>query len=198
VEREPRAESPHFRRRKPIAPSRRVISPRFAITYHALGRFVERHPELDDAGSGEIRRLLLEELERGIPYGYQLGRDELYLLPSGLVAAVVWDEGLGVVKTVLTREHANAGMESMGAVLKRAGCLAMARRRPAAGEASEPDPLLEATMRELAEKHLSEGLSRKRRNALLREAGYDPAGYAGDVYRAARKAQAETDRNRAS
>jgi hypothetical protein len=172
VEREPRAESPHFRRRKPPSPNRRVIARRFAITYHALGRFVERHPELNGAGSGEIRRLLQEEVDRGIPFGYQLGRDELYLLPSGLVAAVAWDEGVGVVKTVLRREHAIANMESMGAVLKP----------------TVLEPLLEANMLQLAERHLSEGLGRKRRNALLRAAGYDPGGHAGEVYRAARKA----------
>jgi hypothetical protein len=42
----------------------------------------------------------------------------LYLLPCGLVAAVVRDHGKMFVKTVLTREHAIANMESRGAVLR--------------------------------------------------------------------------------
>ncbi len=187
AQRQPHAERTHFRRWKPSR-SRHSSgdASRFVITDHAFSRFVERQPELDEAGSGEIRRLLLEELERGIPYGYQIGLDELYLLPSGLVAAVIWDEGVGVVKTVLTKEHAIANMESMGAVLKRTSL-----HRPRATAESEPDPLLEANMRGLAEKHLSDRLGKKQRNALLREAGYDPAGHAGDVYRAAFKALRE-------
>ncbi len=170
---------------------------RFVITDHALDRFVERHPELYDVESDETRRVLLGELDNGVPYGFQIGVDELYLLPCGLVAAVCWDDGVGIVKTVLTKDHAIANMESMGAVLRRAGNFPRPRARSAAEDASETDPLLEATMRQIAEKHLSEGLGRKTRNALLRELGYDPAGHAGDVYRAAIKsARAAADRNR--
>lgn len=164
------------------------MSRRFVITDHALSRFVERHPELYDVESDETRRMLLGELENGIPYGYQKGHDELYLLSCGLVAAVAWVDGVGIVKTLLTKEHAIAGMESQGAVLRRASGLPRPRRRPAAEDSCQPDPLLEAGMRQLAEKHLSEGLGKKLRNALLRESGYDPAGHAGDMYRAAIKA----------
>ena len=98
---------------------------RFVITGHALSRYAERHPELSVAASGETWRMLSAELDQGVPFGYQKGRDELYLLPSGLVAAVCWDEGVGIVKTVLVKDHAIAGMESHG-------CGAEARESPEA------------------------------------------------------------------
>src|SRR4051812_16103220 len=117
------AESPDFRRR-------------FVVTDHALERFAERHPELYDAEPEEARRVLLGELDTGVPYGYQLGHDELYLLTCGLVAAVSWRDGVGIVKTVLTKDHAIANMESQGAVLMREGNLPRPRRA-AADAASE-------------------------------------------------------------
>jgi hypothetical protein len=51
----------------------------------------------------------------------------------------------------------------------------------------------EAELRELAEEHFHAGLGRKRRNALLRELGYDPAGEAGELYRAAYRAVVEAN-----
>lgn len=86
---------------------------RFVPTDHAVNRFVERHPDLDELDANGQRQVLLAELERGVPYGVQFGRDVLYLLPCGDVAAVVWDRGLWFVKTVLTREHAIASMQAM-------------------------------------------------------------------------------------
>jgi hypothetical protein len=43
---------------------------------------------------------------------------------------------------------------------------------------------LDAEMRRMAAEHLARELGKKRRKELLRERGYDPAGVAGDVYRA--------------
>ena len=86
---------------------------RFVPTDHALRRFAERYPDLDALNVHEQRQVLLAELERGVPYGVQFGRDVLYLLPCGDVAAVVWDRGYWFVKTVLTREHAIASMQAM-------------------------------------------------------------------------------------
>jgi hypothetical protein len=172
---------------------------RLLITDHALDRFAERHPEVDELTPSESRQVLLAELERGVPFGGQLGDDELSLLPSGLVAVITWREGVGIVKTVLTKGHAMANMQSQGV-------LPTAFRRPnrpgandPAEDASEPDPpatdpLLEATMRQLAEQHLGEGIGKKGRNALLRELGYDPSGPAGDVYRAVFRAAREAKR----
>ena len=87
---------------------------RFVLTYHALSRFVEWHPDLGALDADELRQVLFAELERGVPYGGQLGHDALYLLPCGDVAAVVWVRGRGFVKTVLARAHAVANMQSMG------------------------------------------------------------------------------------
>ena len=85
---------------------------RFALTHHALARFVESHPDLDALDADELRQVLLAELDRGVPYGGQLGHDALYWLPCGDVAAVVWVHGRGFVKTVLTLDHAIANMQS--------------------------------------------------------------------------------------
>jgi hypothetical protein len=146
---------------------------RFVITDHALSRFGER-TALPDEG---LRQSLQAELERGVPFGGQLGEDELYLLPSGDVAAVVWERGDGIVKTILTREHAIANMQSRGATLRSSPELHVVIR--------------ETELRALAELHFNTGVSRKRRNALLREHGYDPAGKAGKIYRAAYRAALE-------
>ena len=90
----------------------------FVITDHALDRFVERHGRADHLTESESRRLLLAELERGVLFGGHRGHAALYLLPCGLVAATVRDHGTEFVKTVLTREHAIANMESQGAILR--------------------------------------------------------------------------------
>ncbi len=182
------------------------MAPRLAISDHALDRFAERHPELDGLALNESRQVFLAELERGVPFGGQLGADELLLLPSGLVAVITWDEGVGIVKTVLTRDHAIASMQSQGLLptpFRR-------RARPVGDlpskEASEPDPprvdpRVEDTLRQLAEKHLGEGIGKKKRNALLRELGYDLEGPVGEAYRAifraAREAKEAADREEA-
>ena len=157
---------------------------RFVLTDHALSRFVERHPELNELDAGGQRQVLLAELEHGVPYGGQTGQDALYLLPCGDVAAVAWAHGRGFVKTVLTREHALANMQSRGAVLQPCLELHHALRAPDAATTAELAEV-EADLRELAEQHFNAGISRKRRNALLRERGYDPGGKAGEIYGAA-------------
>lgn len=91
---------------------------RFVITDHALERFIERDGRVDQLTVAECRRLLLAELARGVLFGGQVGNGSLYLLPCGLVAATERDQGTEFVKTVLTREHAIANMESQGAVLR--------------------------------------------------------------------------------
>ncbi len=179
---------------------------RLAITDHALDRFAERHPEFDGLSPDEGRQVFHAELERGVPFGGQLGHDELLLLPSGLVAVITWDDGVGVVKTILTRAHAIANMQAQGVLptaYRHRG--RPAARRPAE-EPREPDPpavtpRAERELRQLAEQHLSQGIGRKERNALLRQLGYDPAGPVGDAYRdmfrAAREAKQAADREEA-
>ena len=91
---------------------------RFVVTDHAVDRFFERYEGRDALHPSECKRRLLAELERGVLFGGQVGDGELYLLPCGLVAAVVRDDGCRIVKTVLTRAQAIANMESQGAVLR--------------------------------------------------------------------------------
>lgn len=152
---------------------------RFLISDRALDRFAERHAEISNLETSLVRQVLLAELERGFPFGGQIGDgdDELYLLPCGSVAAVAWRDGVGIVKTVLTKEQAIAGMESQGAVLRTADQLQYLLRRATPAEIIE--------VRKLAEKHFHGRVSRTQRNVELRAMGYDPAGDAGDLYRAA-------------
>ena len=161
----------------PLSLRERGDERRFVITDHGLNRFVER-AGLDYAESDRCRELLLAELARGVPFGGQVGNDELSLLPCGLVAALVRQDGRAFVKTVLTRQQAIANMESQGAILRAARPLDRQWRDP-----SEAASIAE--LHELAEQHFNSGVSRKTRNAILREYGYDPAGVAGEIYREA-------------
>jgi hypothetical protein len=74
----------------------------FRITSHAQSRFTERGPVGSSLATG---------LSQGIPFGHQLGRDFMLLLPCGLVAVCVRSEGYDFVKTVLTRDHATANCQ---------------------------------------------------------------------------------------
>ena len=166
------------------------MATRFVITDHALDRFIER-AELDYPEPAQYRALLVAQLERGVPFGGQVGNDELYLLSCGLVAVVVWDKGSGFVKTVLTRNHAIANMESQGAILRpvRAWRLQFRDTR---------DPASRAELRALAERHFHAGIEKKERNVILREHGFDPAGEAGEIYRAAYRALIQSMRGSAA
>lgn len=159
------------------------MAKRFLITEHALDRFAERHAEADDLELDESRQVLLAELERAVPFGGQLGTEEFYLMPCEYVAAVAWRDGIGIVKTVLTKEQAIVNMQSRGAVLRDPSALTSspAKRRPAESEAEIAE--LRSELRVLAGKHVTEGVGKKMRNAILRELGYDPAGKAGIIYR---------------
>jgi hypothetical protein len=161
-----------------------MATPRFVVTDHALDRFVERYEGTDARKPHEYRQLLMRELARGVPFGGQRGNEQLLLLPCGLVAALVCEQGIRFVKTVLTRAYAIANMESRGAILRTARTwrdqVAPARRAPP----KRLDPRQKDELRALAEQHFNAGMSWKERNASLREHGYDPAAWAGEIYRA--------------
>ena len=165
-----------------------MASTRFVITLHALSRFVERYAGIG-LKVGQIRLVLRAELDRGVPFGGQVGKSTLYVLPCGLVAAVAWNHGRGFVKTVLTRGQAIANMES-GAILRFA--------RPVYAVRDTSDAANKAELRGLAERHFHAGIEKKERNAILREHGFDPAGEAGDIYRAAYNALIEAMRGSAA
>jgi len=165
-----------------------MASTRFVITLHALSRFVERYAGIG-LKVGQIRLVLRAELDRGVPFGGQVGKSTLYLLPCGLVAAVAWNHGRGFVKTVLTRGQAIANMES-GAILRFA--------RPVYAVRDTSDAANKAELQVLAERHFHAGIEKKERNAILREHGFDPAGEAGDIYRAAYNALIEAMRGSAA
>ena len=89
---------------------------RFVIVgKHAVQRFIERYAGVRGFGIRRCRRILCAELNRGVRFGAQYGDDELYLLPCGVVAAVVWHRHVMIVKTVLTYEQA---LNTVHAVLR--------------------------------------------------------------------------------
>jgi len=125
----------------------------FILTLHALRRFIERYPAIADLKCGQYRRFLVAELERAVRCGGSVTTGVRYLLPCGLVAVIVWHDGKGFVKTLLTLKPTN--WDALGA---------------------------------LARQHFDAGLSWKERTAILRRHGFDPAGAAGEIYRAAYQA----------
>ena len=72
------------------------MTSRFVITDHALSRLVERHNGLDHLTPAQLRRFLVAQLAQGIPFGTGYSRGVLYLLPCGLVGAVVWHNARGL------------------------------------------------------------------------------------------------------
>lgn len=82
------------------------MATRFVITRHALLRFAERYERIQELEPAQYRPFLLGELERAVLFGVQPHYDQFLLLACGSVAAVVWHNGTGYVKTVLTRAQA--------------------------------------------------------------------------------------------
>ena len=60
------------------------------------------------------------------------------------------------------------------------------------------DPANRDELRGLAERHFHAGIEKKERNAILRERGFDPAGEAGEIYRAAYRALIQAMRGSAA
>jgi len=81
-------------------------------------------------------------------------------------------------------------MESQGAILRFA--------RPVYQVRDISDATSKAELQVLAERHFHAGIEKKERNAILREHGFDPAGEAGDIYRAAYQALVEAMRGSAA
>jgi len=163
------------------------MNARFVITLHALRRFIERYAGIEDVNLGQYRPFITAELERAVCLGGARRTSQLYLLPCGLVAAVVWHDHKGFVKTVLTREHAIASMKSLRPIVRPARPLRHqipdARTAPSTLDSKQKDAL-----RALARQHFNAEVGWKERNASLREHGYDPVGTAGEIYRAAYQA----------
>lgn len=128
------------------------------VTQHALSRFSER---MD--GNFHAR------LKAAVPFGAQRG-DDLLLRDDDAVFTVAREQETGrrVVTTVLTLDQAVANMQASGIQADLAKAPA---QRPSI-------PMLAA-------RHALAGLGRKARNSAMRDAGYDPEGSAGLLYRAA-------------
>lgn len=75
----------------------------FIVTDHALIRFLQRYDGTDELTWSESRRLLQDELARGVHYFGEIGKGALFFLPCGLTGVVIWDHGRAIVKTVLTQ-----------------------------------------------------------------------------------------------
>ena len=85
----------------------------FVISPHALQRFTERYAGVSGLGIRRCRRVLYAELQRGVLFATQWGHEELYLLPCGVVAAVVRLRWLIIVKTVLTYGQAVNSVQAL-------------------------------------------------------------------------------------
>src|ERR1043166_1667347 len=150
-----------------------MATPRFVVTDHALDRFVERYEGTDARKPHEYRQLLMRELARGVPVGGQRGNGQILLPPCGLGAALVCEQGILFVKTVLTRAYAIANMESRGAILRTARTwrdqVAPARRAPP----KRLDPSQKEELRALAEQHFNAGMRSEEQPTELQEPGHD-------------------------
>lgn len=138
------------------------------LSTHALDRFAEHLPEL-----------LLQQVEQGIPYGAQLGQDQLLRLPCGLIAATTQtSDGQRIVTTVLPRDYAIANMQHRGLrVATQAQPVDHEQlQRLSAEEHSQ-------RLQKLAISHINSGYTKKQRNADLRQLGYDLTGEDGRIYR---------------
>ena len=82
------------------------MATRFVITCHALSRFLERYERVDELKPDQYRPFLSAQLQQAVLFGVQPHYDQFLLLPCGCVAAVVWHNGAGFVKTVLTQGQA--------------------------------------------------------------------------------------------
>ena len=153
---------------------------RFLISQHAIERFRERHDDAQDLDDEEVRHVLCAELDRGTPFGAQLGVDQFLLLPCGLVAVVMTSPGAMDLKTILTKSLAIANMQAQGVVFTSPPAKQTTRsKRQSSHEATESDSVL----RRLAKQHLKTGIGKKARNEALREYGLDPGGPDGARYR---------------
>jgi hypothetical protein len=118
----------------------------------------------------------MAELERSTVFGGQIGKDQLRLLPCGLVAVTRPDGDTLLVKTVLTKQLAIANMEAQGFKLSSYGVAVLAPLQPSAWKRMD--------LLGLAESHFRLGTGKKARNRALREHGFDPSGPDGHRYRA--------------
>jgi hypothetical protein len=149
----------------------------FLLSDHAVERFAERHGDAAELEQTELRHALLAELERSTIFGGQIGKDQLRLLPCGLVAVTRADGDTLLVKTVLTKKLAIANMEAQGLTLTSYGVAVLAPLRPLLWKRTD------MSLQGLAEYHFRLGTGKKARNRDLREHGFDPAGPDGHRYR---------------
>lgn len=82
------------------------MGPRYVITRHAISRFAERYERIEELEPYQYPSFLMGELEHAVLFRVQPHYDQFLLLSCGCVAAVVWHNGTGYVKTVLTRQQA--------------------------------------------------------------------------------------------
>lgn len=82
------------------------MATRYVITRHAITRFAERYEHIEELAPDQYQPFLMGELEHAVLFRVQPHYDQFLLLACGCVAAVVWHNDTGYVKTVLTRQQA--------------------------------------------------------------------------------------------
>ena len=158
----------------------RVTNHRLLFADYVMQRWLER--------GGADAASLIAHLENAVLWGAQRGEDVLFthgdhVFPTTRVG------GAYVVKTVLTKGMAVANMQSRG--LHAALPIPVVQRAPVPkikqADPTEYDP---DRISRLAAEHAFTGAGRQSRYELLREAGINPNGAVGDVYRVAYEAAA--------
>jgi hypothetical protein len=129
----------------------------YKMTEHAWRRWRERT---------YLEPVIMDQLERSVPFGSQFGDSEMRLMPCGLVAVIKREK----VVTFLTQEFAIADMQAFGIA-------------PVTVLVSIPKTNHRVSVVELARDHAARGVGKKARNQSLRDHGYDPCGEDGVLYR---------------
>lgn len=98
---------------------------RLVVSWHAIERLRERRPRYSGRSNGDLYGVVYGMTQRAMPWGAQLGDQELLLGDpqagsDGLVFVVLHDpDGRRVVKTVLTVDQAMANMQATGLLRRR-------------------------------------------------------------------------------
>ena len=150
----------------------------FRLTSHAKERFKERCEETVD---------IVNIIRNCVPFGAQKGDGRLYISADNkIVIAGVKDGKHVYIKTVLTIFQAINNMQKLGLFknneMQELFALAAEVQRKQSQNATD-EPLESHDLRCLAEEHFTKCLTKKERNKILRDKGYDVDGLDGEIYR---------------
>lgn len=150
----------------------------FRFTAHARDRFKERCEEDID---------IVDIIRNCVPFGAQKGDGRLYISADNkIVIAGAKDGKIIYIKTVLTIFQAINNMQKLGLFknneMQELFALAAEVQKRQSPTVIE-QPLESYELKCLAEEHFAKCLTKKERNRILRDKGYDVEGIDGEIYR---------------